>query len=169
MLIIGLGNPGEKYNHTRHNIGFMALDNLAKELDLNWKEEKKFKSQIAKSPNIILAKPQTFMNLSGEAVQKIIAFFNIKPEDILIIHDDLDIEFGKYKTSKNSRAAGHNGVQDIINKLNTKNFIRIRVGIKPQLDNQVPIEKYVLQKFSKEEFSTVNQIIKNLTEDIIKK
>src|SRR5689334_19392192 len=137
-LIIGLGNPGKQYENTRHNAGFIILDEIRKALDFpEFKFDNKFDAEIstgdykleAISYKLILAKPQSFMNLSGQAVKKIMDFYKIPVENIAVIHDDLDIELGKYKLSDDASAAGHNGVQSIIDHLGTQKFRRIRVGI----------------------------------------
>jgi len=178
-IIAGLGNPGEKYNNTRHNLGFSILDNIVQGKNLNWTLNKKFFSLMAKNGDTIYLKPQTFMNNSGRAIETILSYYKLLPkkfnlikkkdtnlEDILtIIHDDLDIEIGKYKISENSRSGGNNGVQSIISHLKTKNFKRIRVGIKNKLKEKIPAEKFVLMKFNKEE----QKIINNIIEEIIKK
>lgn len=167
-LIIGLGNPGEKYKNTRHNIGFSILDKIVQELNLSWQENKKFNALICRDINsdIIFVKPLTFMNNSGQAVQKIMSYYKLLPKkisvdltDILtVIHDDLDIDLGKTKISLNSRSAGHNGVQSIINFLNTQNFKRIRIGIRTDFNKNIPIEKFVLQNFNPEELKIINSL-----------
>lgn len=175
-LIVGLGNPGEKYKKTRHNVGFMVVDALAKKYELDWKLNKKFKAEIAQGNDIIIAKPQTYMNLSGQTVQAILSYYKLLPkklgliqkkdsdlsEVLTIVHDDLDIEFGKYKKVENSRSAGHNGVQSIINHLKTKNFQRIRIGIRNEMLEKIPAEKFVLQKFNNEEIKSLNSIISEI-------
>lgn len=169
-IIIGLGNPGQEYQNNRHNIGFLVLDEIQKKFGFpKFSFNKKFNAEISeksgnfnflekirikKSSKVILVKPQTFMNRSGEAVQKIMHFYKAKPEDILVIHDDLDIVVGKSKTSKNSSAAGHNGVQDIINKLGTQDFMRLRIGVELETGREsrkTPGQKFVLQDFSEKE------------------
>lgn len=168
-IIIGLGNPGKKYESTRHNAGFMAMDALAENLGLAWENNKKFKAEIAKNDNIILAKPLTFMNDSGTSAATILSYFKLMPENsdlskiLTVIHDDLDIEFGKYKISINSRSAGHKGVESIIGALKTKNFKRVRIGIKPEPAVKIPADKFVLQKFSGQE----KNIIKKITPDML--
>ena len=151
-IIIGLGNPGERYKNTRHNIGFMFLDALAEKYNATWKENKKFKAETCETPEGLLIKPQTFMNNSGQSAQIAMSYYNLLPKKIgilkkkdsdlsstlTVVHDELDIEFGKYKTSVNSRPAGHNGVKSIINLLKTKNFTRIRIGIKGEKPEQMP-------------------------------
>ena len=156
-LIIGLGNPGKKYEKTRHNLGFLAIDKLAEEIKIDdWKIKMQFSANIAQgnfnNEKIILAKPQTFMNNSGITVKSIGDYYKISAEKSLIIHDDIDLKLGEIKIQKNRGSAGHNGVRSIIDFLKTKDFIRIRIGIKP-IDQELIIEaeKFVLQKFSKKE------------------
>ena len=175
-IIVGLGNPGKEYIKTRHNAGFMILDALAKNYNLTFTENKRFNALIAKDQNQILVKPLTFMNNSGQSVQAVLSYYKLIPKklglfnqknsdltDILtIIHDDLDIPGGKFKVSINSRAAGHNGVQSIINHLKTKNFTRIRIGIKPTEDRVIDVRKYVLKNFSPNEFAQIDGIIKGV-------
>jgi len=173
-IIIGLGNPGDKYKLTRHNAGFMALDYLAKKQGEAWQSNKKFNAEIIKSGDILLAKPQTFMNNSGQTAQAIMSFYKLLPrklglltaknsdlsEILTVIHDDIDIDLGKYKTAINSGSAGHKGINSIINQLKTKNFKRIRIGIRTKKVSQIPTDKFVLQKFSAEELQIINNLIK---------
>ena len=190
QIIVGLGNPGEKYKNTRHNIGFIAVGAMAKQQNLIWQFNKKFNAEIAKTKNTILVKPQTFMNNSGQAVQAILSYYKLLPKklgiiqtkdsdlsDILtVIHDDLDIELGKYKISLNSRGAGHKGVESIINYLKTKNFKRIRIGIKTEMADKMPADlprrneveagKFVLQKFSEEEMKIINDLIAEIITEL---
>lgn len=169
-LIIGLGNPGEKYEKNRHNAGFVILGELKKAWDFpGFEFSKKFNADISEGnineEKIILAKPQTFMNNSGEAVQKITSFYKLTPEDIIVIHDDLDINFGEFKISNDSGAAGHNGVQDIIDKIGTQNFKRIRVGIEGEEKRKtriIPGDVFVLQDFSAEELEAVKNLAKEI-------
>ncbi len=175
-IIVGLGNPGEKYKNTRHNVGFMLLDDLALEKKINWQMNKKFNAQIAKNGEFILVKPLTFMNNSGQAVQAVLSYYNLLPkklgflktkdsdltEILTVIHDDLDIELGKYKITNESGSAGHNGVADIINRLKTKKFRRFRIGIKNKNTEIIKAEKFVLQNFSKEEKEIINKISKEI-------
>ncbi len=173
LLIVGLGNPGEKYIKTRHNAGFVFLDSLANHLNLNWTTNNKLSCQIIKDGNLILAKPLTYMNDSGRSLSAVMSYYKMLPKKLcfktknadlsnklLVVHDDLDIEFGKYKFSTNSRAAGNNGVQSIINYLKTKNFQRLRFGIKTDLLKHLKAKDFVLKRFSKEE-STQNQALIN--------
>lgn len=178
-IIIGLGNPGEKYKLTRHNAGFMAVDAIAETrqcLVPAWQYNKKFKAEICNIENGILVKSQSFMNNSGRAVQTILSYYKLLPKklgiikaknsdlsDILtVIHDDIDIELGKYKISIGSGSAGHKGVESIINYLKTKNFKRIRIGIKTEISDKIPVDKFVLQKFSEDELKIINNTIADL-------
>lgn len=165
-VIIGLGNPGQEYKKTRHNAGFMAINTIAKKLDLAWIESKKFKACIAKNQNIILVKPQTYMNNSGQTTQAVISYFKLKPEALIIIHDDVDIDLGKIKTSINSRPAGHNGVKSIINCIGTKDFKRIRIGIKTTDLEKISTDKFVMQKFSASELKIIDKVIKEVVVDV---
>lgn len=169
-LIVGLGNPEKKYNNTRHNIGFDVVlkfweTRRKKEGDFSpWKFEKKFQADISKSApgknKTILALPQTFMNNSGLAVKELSFFYKIKPENILVIHDDIDINLGEFKIQKNRGSAGHNGVKSIINELGSKNFNRIRIGIRnKEVQGKMPTEKFVLEKFTLSESATLEKII----------
>jgi len=160
-IIIGLGNPGQKYKSTRHNVGFIAIDAIARSLGLKWEENKKFKAEIIKNGNTILIKPLTFMNESGKSVKDFLSFYKLLKKDLsetlTVIHDDLDLTLGKYKKSLDSRSAGHNGVQSIINEIGTKNFARIRIGI--GRSDIIPADKYVLEKFKPEEIKIINETI----------
>jgi peptidyl-tRNA hydrolase, PTH1 family len=162
-LIVGLGNPGSKYDETRHNIGFRILDFYAGTQGLKFEDNKKFKSLIAKGPGLILLKPQTYMNLSGTAVAKVSGFYKIPHENILVIHDDVSIEFGKIRESFNRGAGGQHGVEDIISSFGgSKNFHRLRIGIGPDPGGDKRAD-YVLSKFSDfEEEKLLGIFIKSL-------
>lgn len=158
-LIVGLGNPGEKYAKVRHNLGFMVMDKYVSSIlyQVSWEEEKKFKSWIAKTNDLIFAKPQTYMNNSGMAVGLITNYFKVKPEDIIIIHDELDLPLGKIKIRMGGAAAGHHGVESIIKTLGTDKFIRVRLGIGQGGTNP---EKFVLEPFTPQEKPKVKHMIK---------
>ena len=134
LLIVGLGNPGTRYGSTRHNVGFMAVDFLAG-ADATWKKEKN--SLTARGNNIIYAKPQTFMNLSGAAVQALMTFYKIPPQNLIVIHDDLDMEFGKVRTKTGGGAGGHNGIKSIDSAIGN-NYQRIKIGIGRPGQNKFP-------------------------------
>lgn len=157
-LIIGLGNPGTKYSTTRHNAGFLAIDYFLKNIQaINCQSS--FQAQICElhfgAQKVFFVKPQTFMNLSGEAVRAIGDFYKINySTDLLVIHDDVDLPFGEIKNTTSSSAAGHNGVQNIIDLLGTKDFHRIRLGVENRLDKKIPpTEAFVLQNFNAEEIT----------------
>ncbi|MFA7169386.1 MAG: aminoacyl-tRNA hydrolase [Candidatus Paceibacterota bacterium] len=170
--IVGLGNPGEEYEKTRHNVGFMTLDKLADFYKFeSFRLEEKFEAEISQGKiddeKMFLIKPQTFMNASGRAVQKILNFYKIETKDLVVIHDDLDISLGEVKLGFGRSSAGHKGVQSIIDFMNSKDFNRIRVGIKIE-DRKIPTEKYVLGNFTKEENDTISNIINILPQTIEK-
>lgn len=160
-LIVGLGNPGNEYKLTRHNIGFMVVDRLS--IDENLPHHtKKFKSFLTHGPlfgcKVIIAKPSTFMNLSGEAVGTIAAYYGIAAEDIIVIHDDMDIEFGQLKIKTKGGAAGHRGIESIIKYLKNEDFVRVRIGIgKPP--PYISGADFVLQKFNSAEQEELMQVI----------
>jgi PTH1 family peptidyl-tRNA hydrolase len=175
-LIIGLGNPGQEYTNTRHNAGFMFLDVLQKKYSLqSFTFNKKFNAEISEGftdtqEKIILAKPQTFMNCSGRSVQSLIVFYKISPQDIIVVADDLDIEIGKYKISKDTRAAGHNGIQNIIDTIGTQDFTRIRIGVEKvggrKERGTVLGDKFVLQNFTKDELDIITKTFDSLQNKI---
>ena len=163
-LIVGLGNPGTEYQDTWHNLGFIAVDQIKEKYadpNADFKDEKKFKASICEfatlGEKLILAKPLTFMNNSGQAVKKIADFYKINPSDIWVIHDEIDLPIGKIRISHNASAGGHKGVQSIIDELSSQTFARFRVGIKPLEPTNVPTEKYVLQKIDETSKLTLTQ------------
>ncbi len=156
-LIVGLGNPEEKYDKTRHNVGFMALDKFAKSQSyLPWRLEGQFHSRITQKggigqTRIILAKPGTYMNLSGEAIKKIMSYYKIGFEDLWVICDDIDLPLGSIRVREEGSAGGHKGLQSIIDQIKDNRFVRIRIGIGSNRAINMPSERYVLQKFNIEE------------------
>lgn len=178
-LIVGLGNPGEKFVGTRHNLGFEVVDELASRiqgLETSWRIEKKFKAEIlqvnytldASNYSLILAKPQTFMNLSGLAVSLLKNFFKVAPEDLVIIHDELDLLLGKIKIRFAGGASGHHGVESIISELGTDQFVRVRLGIGSDKSfsgehKRVSFnaESFVTEPFLPQERSKVKSMIKH--------
>jgi len=176
-VIIALGNPGEKYRRTRHNAGFIVADRLAGQLGLEWRSNKKFSAELCEGGNFLIVKPQTFMNESGRTARALLSFYRLLPkfgplvkknsdlsELLTVIHDDLDIEFGKWKISVDSRSAGHRGVQSIINQTKTKNFRRIRIGIAS--GRREAADVFVLKKFSAEEIKTMEKIAEEIGEKL---
>lgn len=167
-LIAGLGNIGEKYCFTRHNAGFMVLDRWATTEGLSFKTENKLKASITRlklnGEDIILAKPATYMNLSGEAVRAIIDYYKIDVKDILIVYDDLSLDLGKIRYRANGSDGGHNGIKSIIQHLGTKDFARLKIGIGPQPN--IPSENYVLQNFPKEQLEFLKEVLDRAHESI---
>lgn len=167
-LVVGLGNPESGYAGTRHNLGFEILDELVKKLNLvDWVKEDKFKSELIKTPELILVKPQTYMNNSGMAVKNLVDYYKIPIEDIVIVHDELDLPLGKIKVRQGGAAAGHHGVESVISSLGNDQFIRVRLGIgnlKTQSSEHkgqsLNTEKFVLELFKPVEKPQVKHMIK---------
>lgn len=177
-IIVGLGNPGEKYENTRHNLGFETLDFLLKKYEplkeSVWENSKKTKSMIKKltidSTSILLAKPQTYMNNSGMAVNLLLDYYKIAPEDMIVVHDELDLPLGKIQIRFGGGTAGHNGIESIIKSVNTDKFLRIRMGIgKPtkhegsKFDNprHHSVEEHVLDIFRDGEAKEAKKMVKH--------
>jgi len=163
ILVAGLGNPGRKYKETRHNIGFWVVDRLAEQASLTFKEARvPAKYQIADAllwgQKIFLLKPLEYMNKSGEPVKLLSSYYGITPEDILVVHDDLDISLGRLKFVRSGGHGGHNGIRSIIERLATKNFPRLKIGIGRPPQN-IPADRYVLSRFSPQEREVVEEII----------
>jgi PTH1 family peptidyl-tRNA hydrolase len=154
-MVVGLGNPGPEYQHTRHNIGFHVLDSM----HLDFQFEKKFKADIAKSYDCIYVKPQTFMNLSGEAVRAIADYYKIAAADSIVVYDDKDISFGTIRLRSGGSSAGHNGVQSIIDHLGTAEFPRVRIGIQQQEQRSHDAAAgFVLSNFAESEIVVLEEI-----------
>jgi len=166
--LIGLGNPGEKYKNTRHNIGFMVADAVASALKCNKKYKEKAFSHIyeCEDYDLIIAKPQTYMNNSGIAVKNIMEDYNIKNNEILVVYDDLDLAPGVVKLRTKGSSGGHKGIQSIINYIKTEEFPRLRIGIgRPERKEEVA--DYVLSPFSKDEKLLIEKVIAHSTECIL--
>lgn len=150
-LIVGLGNPGQEYKDMRHNIGFTILDKISDELKLEFKRDRISNSSLVKDSKreIILVKPETFMNLSGQAVVKLVKNYDIDLDNVLVIYDDVDLSFGRLKFSFNTSSGGHNGVESIISYLESKKFCRLRFGI--DKNKNIDTSNFVLSRFKKEE------------------
>ena len=161
-LIVGLGNPGKKYEKTRHNSGFMAIDYYAQKHDLTFKSKFNglYAKQTIKGENVIVLKPQTYMNLSGECVRDFAKYYDIDINDILIIYDDVDFEVGKFKIKRGGSSGGHNGINNVIENLKTNEINRIRIGISK---NEIPLIDYVLGKFSKEDDEKIDSILETIS------
>jgi len=153
--IIGLGNPGSRYNKTWHNIGFMVIDELAtKHSSEAFKLQKRFNANVAigkiGTERVICAKPETFMNMSGTAASTIAHYYKVHLEDIIIIHDDLDLPLGTIRISYDASSGGHNGIKSIIEELRSQKFIRLRIGVRTERLSTVGATEYVLEKIPKD-------------------
>jgi len=171
IIIIGLGNTGEEFKNTRHNIGFEVIDKIKEKNNFpDFVLSTRVKAKISKGTinrkKITLVKPNTFMNLSGDIPRMFVAFYKLKASDFIVIHDDVDIPLGKYKISESSGSAGHKGVQSLIDALGTKNFKRIRIGILPEKGKSKETEKFVLKKFTKKEKETINETVGKIAKEI---
>lgn len=170
QLIVGLGNVGKEYDGTRHNVGFATIDKFHAENDFpKWRENPKFKSYISEDfiagKKVILAKPTTLMNLSGEAVRALKDFYKLQNSDITIIHDELDLPFGTVKEKQGGGSAGNNGLKSLIASIG-EDFKRIRIGIKNDLLDKVDAADFVLGKFSAQEKKQLDEIIKAAVEKV---
>ena len=167
-LIVGLGNPGKQYSKTRHNAGFLLIDKLCEKLNVEL-DKNKCKANYAiyrhNNEKIIIAKPMTYMNLSGHAVNSLMKFYGVDVEDVIIAHDDLDLPLGKLRLRHSGSSGGQKGMGNIIDLLGTKDINRIRIGISN--DKSVDTVDYVLNKFSKEELKVLNDTIDVAVEAII--
>jgi PTH1 family peptidyl-tRNA hydrolase len=176
ILIAGLGNPGKEYARTRHNAGFMFIDYFFEKYRdefflSDWELKKKLNAEIsigkADRGKIILAKPQTFMNLSGEAIKSALKYHNVELSDLIVVHDEIDLPLGKYKFSTDSSSAGHKGAENIIDQLSTKNFTRLRIGVDNRKNKKIATEKYVLGKLSIAELNALKKVLKESSEKIV--
>ena len=172
-LIVGLGNPGEKYKNTRHNVGWLVADRLTEKLGADWKVKKAWKAEVAETRSgnnkVILIKPLTFMNLSGDSVARARGFWRkVDVENIWVIHDDADLELGDIRIKQGGGSAGHNGIKSVAEKLGDKNFYRVRVGIGRPDNDKMPLDKYVLGKFTESETKQLDQILDSAVDQILK-
>ena len=167
-LIVGLGNPGDKFTNTRHNLGFEVVDELRRKMDLpQFETDKKFKSEISKNSGLILIKPLTFMNMSGMAISAVAQYFKVEPEEVIVIHDELDLPLGHIKIRLGGSDAGHHGVESVIKILGSDQFIRLRLGIGnwhavsgEHKHAAFNAEKFVVDQFLPGEKSKVKAMVK---------
>ncbi len=179
ILIAGLGNPGKEYEKTRHNAGFMMADHFFEKFCgefgfSDWEEKKKLKALVSigkkDGKKIILLKPQTFMNLSGEAILAAVKYYKVEIKDIFIAHDEIDLPLGSFRFSEDSSAAGHKGVQNIIDALGIKNFTRLRIGVDNRPEkSKILTEKYVLGKFSEKEINILAETLEISANELLSK
>ena len=167
-LVVGLGNPGAQYDGTRHNAGFYFLDYLAGRFDISFSESK-WQAVIAKTSRwqkkFLLMKPETFMNRSGDAVAPLAHFFKIEKEKIIVIHDDIDVPFGRIKAVSGGGAGGHNGIRSIIEKLGTDAFSRIKIGVGRPV-GPIPPDRFVLSRFSEDERVALDERMPDIEEGL---
>jgi len=153
-IIIGLGNPGKAYQGTRHNIGFEAIDMLCNDLDIKLKPNRRFRAHVGEGyigqQPVLLVKPQTFMNLSGQSVQAVLSFYKLPPSDIIVVYDDVSLPVGDIRVRERGSAGGQKGMVDILARLKTDEFPRVRIGIGNKPENRV-LSDYVLSRFAKSE------------------
>lgn len=167
-LIVGLGNPGKEYENTRHNIGFMAIDNYLKNEKFKTKFNGMYLKKVINNEEVIFLKPLSYMNLSGEVVKKYVNYFKINLSDLLIISDDLDMPCFKIKLKYKGSSGGHNGLKNIIQNINTEEFKRLKIGISNNLN--IDTKSYVLSKFNQEELEKLHkkfEITNNIINDFI--
>lgn len=168
-IIVGLGNPSNQYTGTRHNIGFEVINYLAKDngIEIN---RAKHRAHIGEGfiaeHKVLLVKPQTYMNLSGESVREILQFYKLTPEDIIVVYDDTSLDVGQIRIRKSGSAGGHNGIKNIIERLDTDVFLRVKVGIGEKPDGW-DLSDYVLSKFKKDEEEIISQSIENAAAAIV--
>ncbi len=178
-MIVGLGNPGESYEDTRHNIGFVVVDKLAHELGretVAWENKTKHNAMVAKVGDVLLVKPQALMNASGIAVKSLADYYQIAPQDIWVIHDDLDLPVGKLRIRMGGASAGHHGVDSIIRSLKSDQFLRIRLGIGPGKEGKIKtanknyhrrfIIDFVLSRFTQSEAGSLRHMVKHGAEAV---
>ncbi len=172
-LIVGLGNPGEKYQNNRHNAGFMVVDALAKLAQFsifNFQFSKKFNAEVLQADDVLLVKPQTFMNDSGKAVAAICHFYKVKYEDLYIVHDDLDIQLGNYKIQHGKGPKVHNGLRSIEEKLGTEKYWNVRIGVENRAvrgNKGVPGVVYSLQDFTEDERVILNGVVRDAAAELL--
>ncbi len=166
-LIAGLGNPGRKYSKTRHNIGFMVLDEFADRYNIQFTDRKEYRigKGLIEDKQILIVEPLLYMNLSGIAINNIFKKYPVRTQDMIVVHDDLDMETGKIRIRKTGSSGGHKGIESIINNTGTKDFIRIKIGI--GRDPDMPAEKYVLSKFNKDEITIIKDSINKAVDAIV--
>ena len=171
-IIVGFGNPGSKYNFTRHNLGFLTLDFYAKIHKLNWQNKPKFNALIAKDDehDILLVKAQTYYNQVGQSVRSVLDFYKLSPQDILVVCDDFNLEFGKIRFRERGSAGGNNGLKSLVTHLGTEDFPRLRIGTaNDSLRSAIGDTDFVLSKFTPEEYEKLPQIIKQISDYIDEK
>ena len=169
--MIGLGNPGSKYEFTRHNIGFRIIDSLARDMGIEFNKVKSYYSLISRgminNHKVMLVKPQTFMNLSGRAVNRVVSYYKIPLQDLLIVYDDLNLELGQVRIRKKGSSGGHKGIESIMQYLNSEDIPRLRIGVgNPSLNYNFDCVSYVLSNFNNDEEDKIAEVIQLSTEAV---
>jgi PTH1 family peptidyl-tRNA hydrolase len=163
FLIVGLGNPGAEYSRTRHNAGFMVVDELARRANVAWNLEKKFNARVAKRDRgdrrILFAQPQTFMNASGEAIGALLSFYRVPSSQLLVIVDDADLPFGELRLRPKGSSGGHHGIESIEQHIGSRDYARLKVGIGRTQDGPREITGYVLGKFGATEKALLEKVL----------
>lgn len=166
-LIIGLGNPGKKYDQTRHNVGFLVVDKMAKQMKIDFKNKTSFEAEVAEMEGLALLKPQTYMNVSGRSVKAYMSKNKCQASDLVVLYDDADIPFGDVRFKQAGSSGGHNGMQSILDIFPKGTSIaRVRVGIGRPPNPDMPLDKFVLQKLSAEEKKKLPEIIEKAIEKV---
>jgi len=170
-IVIGLGNPGSKYEFTRHNIGFRIVDSLARDMGIEFNKVKSYYSLISRgminNHKVMLVKPQTFMNLSGRAVNRVVSYYKIPLQDLLIVYDDLNLELGQVRIRKKGSSGGHKGIESIMQYLNSEDIPRLRIGVgNPSLNYNFDCVSYVLSNFNNDEEDKIAEVIQLSTEAV---
>lgn len=164
-IIVGLGNPGNEYAFTRHNAGFLAIDYICMKHGGDC-QRAKFKALVGEwrvgGVRALLMKPQTFMNLSGQAIAKAVSFYKIPPENVIIISDDISLDIGRLRIRKNGSAGGHNGLKNVIECLNSQNFPRIKLGVGQKPSPEYPLTDWVLGRIPKDSEQTFNKVLEQV-------
>lgn len=172
-LVAGLGNPGQEYEHTRHNIGFMVIDRLAREFNINLSNRKfdaVFGKGIIQGTAVILAKPQAFMNRSGPPLQQLADYFRIPSQEIIVVHDDIDLAFERLKIKEKGGDGGHKGIRSMVSAFGGGEFIRIRIGVgrgASEAEGRWEVVDHVLGRFNKEEVSRLDRVIQTAAEAVV--
>ena len=169
-LVVGLGNPGPKYELTRHNVGFLAIDAIYEALGgRQWSTQAK--AEIAKvaigDDKLILVKPQTFMNLSGESVQPLAAYYKVKPDHIIVLHDEVDLPYAEMKIQHSRGHGGHNGIRDIHKRLSTNEYFRIKMGVGRSDNPNIDTATHVLQRFNDSEMNTMRDFCERAAQAVV--
>ena len=167
-MVVGLGNPGKRYRRTRHNVGFMVVDLAGRDLGDKWETVKSWRAEVMRAEGgMLLAKPLTFMNESGVAISRIARHFRIRPEELLVVYDDVALPFGQLRVRPGGSAGGHNGISDIIRVFGTQEFARLKVGIAPEEGVRGDLADFVLADFTSNERSGLDKVLGRATHAVV--